>query len=57
MGENICKWCNRPGLNFKYTDHTIQQQQQQQQQKQSKNVQKTLIDISPKKTCRWPVDT
>ena len=56
MGENICKWCNRPGLNFKYTDHTIQQQQQQQQ-KQSKNVQKTLIDISPKKTCRWPVDT
>ena len=22
-----------------------------------KNVHKTLIDISPKKTCRWPVDT
>ena len=24
---------------------------------QSKNGQKTLIDSSPKKTCRWPVDT
>ena len=24
---------------------------------QSKNGQKTLIDISPKKTCRWPGDT
>ena len=33
MGENICKWCNRPGLNFKYTDHTIQQQQQQKKKK------------------------
>jgi len=33
MGENICKWCNRLGLSFKYTDHIIQQQQQQQQQK------------------------
>ena len=26
---------NRPGLNFKYTDRTIQQQQQQQQQQKN----------------------
>ena len=36
------------GLNFKITTTT---------KTQSKNGQKTLIDISPKKTCRWPVDT
>ena len=32
MEENICKWCNRQGLNFHHiqTAHTTQQQQQQQ---------------------------
>ena len=38
------------GLNFKITTTTTTK-------KQSKNGQKTLIDISPKKTCTWPVDT
>ena len=57
MGENICKWCNWQGLNLQNIQTTHTTQQQKNQTTQSKNEQKTLIDISPKKTYRWPVDT
>ena len=55
MGENICKWCDRQGFNLRtmQTAHLTQQQQQQQKNK-PRNEQKTLMDISPKKTNSWP---
>ena len=36
---------------------TIQFNNNNNNKNNKKNVHKTLIDISPKKTCRWPVDT
>ena len=44
MGENICKWDDRQGLNFQniQTAHTIQEQQQRQQ----KSVEKWAEDLN-----------
>ena len=54
MGENICQWCNRKGLNFQntLTAHTINNKKQTAQLKTEQN---TLTDISPKKTYKWPI--
>ena len=37
---------NRPGLNFKYTDRTIQQQQQQQQQQKKNPIKKWAENVN-----------
>ena len=50
------KWCNRQRLDLQHMQ-TAHKTQQQKKTAQSKNGQNTLIDISPKKTIRWPVDT
>ena len=54
MGENICKR-DRQGLSIwsapKYTISSYNSKKK----KKSENGQKTLIDISSKKTYRWPV--
>ena len=60
MGENICKRCDRQGVNFQkiQTAHTTQYQKTNKKQTtQSKNGQKTLTDISPKQTHKWPSGT
>ena len=56
MGENICQCCNWQGISIQNikTAHITQQKNNQLKQK---NELKTLKDISPKKTCRWPVGT
>ena len=46
LGENICKWCDKQGLNFQNTQiaHTTQQQQQKQRnQKMGRRPKKTLL--------------
>ena len=58
MVANICKWCNWQGLGCNLQNITtvhITHQQHQKTTAQLKNGQKTIIDISPEKTDRWPV--
>ena len=49
MGENICKWCDQQGINLQNIQ-TAYISQLKKPKTESKNVQKTQIDISPKKT-------
>ena len=55
MGEDICKQQLQQRVNIKnvYRTHTTQQQEQSN----LKNEQRTSIDTSPKKTCKWPTVT
>ena len=63
MEENSFKWCNWQELNLQtmQTTHTTQTHtfthKQTNQKNPSKKWVKTWIDISPKKTYRWPVGT
>lgn len=51
MGENICKWRNRQGINFQNIQ-IAHWTYQQKKPTQSKNGQKTYTDISTE-TYRW----
>ena len=53
MEENICKRCNRQRLNFQNIQSLYNSTRNLTTQ--SENEQKTLIDISSKKTHGWPV--
>ena len=56
MIENICKQCDRQGVNLQNIQiaHTTQHQKQQPDLKMHRS---PWIDIFPKKTYRWPTDT
>ena len=53
MGENICKLCDRQGLNFQ----NILTAHNKKTNNSIKNGQNTQIDISSKKIYRWPIGT
>ena len=57
LEENICKQRNRQRLNFQNTQTACTTQQQKNQTTQSKNGQKSLIDISLTKTYKCPIGT
>ena len=57
LEENTCKQYDRQGLNFQNTLPITACTTQQKNQTQSKNGQKTLIDISPTKTYKCPIGT
>ena len=54
MGENIRKWCNRQRISLQNLQTAHVAQYKYKQTTQSKNGQEIWIDISPKKTYRWP---
>ena len=54
MGENICKQYNQQRINHQNIQTSHAAQYQYNEQHQSENEQKIYIDISPKKTYRWP---
>ena len=56
MGENNGKQSNLQGMNLQNIQ-TSHKTQYEKKHTQSKNGQKTYVDISPKKTHRWPRDT
>ena len=56
MGENNGKQSNLRGMNLQNIQ-TAHETQYEKKHTQSKNGQKTYIDVSPKKTHRWPRDT
>ena len=55
MGENVCKRCDQQSVNIQNIQmvHTTQYQKRAQ----SKNGQKTQVDIFPMKTYTWPTGT
>ena len=53
MGENICKRYNQQRINLQNTQ-ACHAAQYQNNEHQSENEQKIYIDISLKKTYRWP---
>ena len=54
MGENICKQYNQQRINLQNIQTSHAAQYQNNAQHQSENEQKIYMDMSPKKTYRWP---
>ena len=56
LGKNICKWCECTSKIYKQQIQ-FDNNNNKSQTTQSKNGQKIQLDISPKKTYRWPIGT
>ena len=59
MGENICKPCDQQELNFQNIQiaHTTKQQKKPNDPIEKWAEDLNTVDISPKKTYRWPIGT
>ena len=56
MGKNICKRCDLQGINLQNLQ-TVHAAKYQKNKLPNKKTGKNLIDISSKKTYRWPRGT